>query len=99
MLEQADQRATAIPSRKYPFSSDQGSQTGLGSTNTQLRDRPGILSAVVFMQKPHNGVEQPVLLPILLLPILLLRYHLLPFRLQGLPCTHSESARPATGFW
>jgi len=28
-VEQLTQHATAIPSRKYPFSSDQGSQTGL----------------------------------------------------------------------
>ena len=41
------QHATAIPSRTYPFSSDQGSQTGLGSTSTRLSDRPGTLSAVV----------------------------------------------------
>ena len=40
--------ATAIPSRTYPFSSDQGSQTGLGSTSTRLSDRPGTLGAVVF---------------------------------------------------
>ncbi|KAA6406660.1 MAG: hypothetical protein FRX48_09592 [Lasallia pustulata] len=31
VVEQLAQHATAIPSRKYPFSSDQGSQTGLGS--------------------------------------------------------------------
>ena len=47
-LEQPTLYATAIPSRKYPFSSDQGSQTGLGSTSTRLSDRPGTLSAVVF---------------------------------------------------
>jgi len=47
----------------------------LGSTITGLSDRPGTLSAVVFMHKPHNGARQPVLLPILLLP-------LLPFHLQ-----------------
>ena len=32
-----------------PVSSDQGSQTGLGSTSTRLSDRPGTLSAVVFL--------------------------------------------------
>ncbi|KAL3132753.1 hypothetical protein ABBQ32_14225 [Trebouxia sp. C0010 RCD-2024] len=45
--KQPIQHATAIPSRTYPFSSDQGSQTGLGSTSTRLSDRPGTLSAVV----------------------------------------------------
>ena len=35
-LEWLDWHATAIPSRIYPFSSDQGSQTGLGSTSTRL---------------------------------------------------------------
>ena len=33
-LEWLDWHATAIPSRIYPFSSDQGSQTGLGSTSS-----------------------------------------------------------------
>ncbi len=65
----------------YPFSSDQGSQTGLGSTSTRLSDCPGTLSAVVFMNKPHNGARQPVLLPILFLPFYLPSY-LLPFHLQ-----------------
>ena len=32
----------------YPFSSDQGSQAGLGSTSIQLSDRPETLGAVVF---------------------------------------------------
>ena len=45
--EQLVWHATAIPSRTYPFSSDQGSQTGLGSTSTRLSDRPGTLSVVV----------------------------------------------------
>ena len=76
MLEQQARHATAIPSRKYPFSSDQGSHTGLGSTSTRLSDRPGTLSAVVFMHKPHNGAKQPVLLPILFLPSYLLPFHL-----------------------
>jgi len=58
MLEQHAQYATAIPSRNYPFSSDQGSQTGLGSTSTRLSDRPGTLTAVVFMHKPHNILLQ-----------------------------------------
>jgi len=58
MLEQHAQHATAIPSRKYPFSSDQGSQTGLGSTSTRLSDHPGTLTAVVFMHKPHNILLQ-----------------------------------------
>ena len=31
----------------FPFSSDQGCQTGLGSISTRLSDRPGTLSAVV----------------------------------------------------
>ena len=48
-VEQPKQHATAIPFRKYPFSSDQGSQTGLGSTSTRLSDCPGTLSAVVFI--------------------------------------------------
>ena len=48
VLEWIDWHATAIPSRIYPFSSDQGSQTGLGSTSTRLSDRPGTFSAVVF---------------------------------------------------
>ena len=61
MLEQRTQHAAAIPSRKFPFSSDQGSQPGLGTTSTRLSDRPGTLSAVVFMHKPHNGAKQPVL--------------------------------------
>ena len=47
-VKQLEQHATAIPSRTYPFSSDQGSQTGLGSTSTRLSDRPGTLSAVVL---------------------------------------------------
>ncbi len=101
MMEQPAQHATAIPSRKHPFSSDQGSQTGLGSilstrlsdrpgsqtglgsTSTRLSDRPGTLSAVVFMNKPHNGARQLVLLPILFLPS-----YLLPFYLPSylLPC-------------
>ena len=56
--------ATAIPSRIYPFSSDQGSQTGLGSTSTRLSDRPGTLSAVafglLFLCKAHGKlVELP----------------------------------------
>ena len=33
----------------YSFSSDQESQTGLSSTSTRLSDRPGTLSAVVFL--------------------------------------------------
>ncbi len=44
-----DYYATAIPSRKYSFSSDQESQTRLGSISTRLSDRPGTLSAVVFL--------------------------------------------------
>jgi len=87
MVEQLTQHATAIPSRKYPFSSDQGSQTGLGSTSTRLSDRPGTLSAVVFMNKPHNGARQPVLLPIFFLPSYLLPFYLpsylLPFYLPS----------------
>ena len=47
-LIQASFHATAIPSRKYPFSVDQGSQIGLGSTSARQSDRPGTLSAVVF---------------------------------------------------
>ena len=47
--KQLAQHATVIPSRTYPFSSDQGSQTGLGSTNTRLSDRPGTLSAVMLL--------------------------------------------------
>ena len=43
----ASLHATAIPSRKHSFSSDQESQTGLGSTFIRLSDRPGTLSAVV----------------------------------------------------
>jgi len=100
MLEQQARHATAIPSRKSPFSSDQGSQTGLGSTSTRLSDRPGTLSAVVFMHKPHNGAKQPVLLPILLLPSHLLLFHL---QLAGPPCTHSLSSptlqQGFDGFW
>ena len=76
MLEQQARHATAIPSRKYPFSSDPGSQTGLGSTSTRLSDRPGTLGTVVFMNRPHNGARQPVLLPILFLPSYLLPFHL-----------------------
>ena len=38
---------TALRPGTYPFSSDQGSQTGLGSTSTRLSDRPGTLSAAV----------------------------------------------------
>ena len=49
LVEQPKQHATAIPSRQNPFSSSQGSQTGFGSTSTQLSDRPGTLSPVVFM--------------------------------------------------
>ena len=51
-VKQLVQHATAIPSRTYPFSSDQGSQTGLGSTSTRLSDRPGTLSAVVSIAYP-----------------------------------------------
>ena len=47
--EQLVWHATAVPSRTYPFSSDQGSQTGLGSISTRLSDRPGTLSAVVSL--------------------------------------------------
>ncbi len=74
---------TALRPGTYPSSSDQGSQTGLGSTSTRLSDRPGTLSAVVFMNKPHNGARQLVLLPILFLPS-----YLLPFYLPSylLPC-------------
>ena len=86
MVEQVVQHATAIPSRKYPFSSDQGSQTGLGSTSTRLSDRPGTLSAVVFIHKPHNGVRQPVLLPILLLPSCLL-----PFPFAACMAFHADT--------
>ena len=39
---------TALRPGTYPFSSDQGSQAGLGSISTRLSDRPGTLSAVVF---------------------------------------------------
>ncbi len=78
MVEQPTQHATAIPSKKYPFSSDQGSQTGLGSIITRLSDRPGTLSEVVFMNRPHNGARQPALLPILFFP-----YYLLPFCLPS----------------
>ena len=45
--------ASVIPSRKDPFSSDQGSQTGLGLTSTRLSDRPGTSSADVFALVPH----------------------------------------------
>ena len=45
--------ASVIPSRKDPFSSDQGSQTGLGLTSTRLSDRPGTSSADVFALLPH----------------------------------------------
>ena len=38
---------TSLRPGTYPFSSDQGCQTGLGSTSTRLSDRPGTLSAVV----------------------------------------------------
>ena len=55
--------ATATPFRKYPFSSDQGSHAGLGSISIWLSDRPGTLSAVVFMHKPDDGARQLVLLP------------------------------------
>ena len=58
--------ATAIPSRTYPFSSDQGSQTGLGSTSTRLSDRPGTLSAVVSFLA-HRAVLLPIPQPIPLL--------------------------------
>jgi len=57
-LIQADFHATAIPSRRYPLSSDQGSLTGLGATSTRLSDRPGTLSAVVF--SPFLHVFMPV---------------------------------------
>ena len=46
--------ASAIPSRTYPFSSDQGSQTELGLTSTRLSDCPGTSSADVFAALPHN---------------------------------------------
>ena len=75
-VHQAISHATAIPSRKYPFSTDQGSQPGLGSTSTRLSDRPGTLSAVVFLNRPHHGARHPVLLPILFLPSYLLPFHL-----------------------
>ena len=68
LLQTGFQHATAIPSRTYPFSSDQGSQTGLGSTSTRLSDRPGTLSAVVsFAHRLPPSMQRPVLLPILLL--------------------------------
>ncbi len=41
--------------RTYPFASDQGSQAGLGLTSTRLSDRPGPLSAVVFL--PYSTTE------------------------------------------
>ena len=46
--------ASVIPSRKDPFSSDQGSQTGLGLTSTRLSDRPGTSSADVFALLPPS---------------------------------------------
>ncbi len=36
-----------------------------------MSDRPGTLSAVVFMNRPHNGARQPVLLPHSFLALLL----------------------------
>ncbi len=68
----------------YPFSSDQGNQTGLGSISTRLSDRPGTLSAVVFMNRPHNGARQPVLLPHSFLALLLAAL-LLALLLAALP--------------
>ena len=67
------------------------------ATSTRLSDRPGTLSAVVFMHKPHNGAKQPVLLPIPLLPSHLLLFHL---QLAG-PSMHTPSVWPhsATGLW
>lgn len=41
--------ASVIPSRKCPFSSDQGSQTGLGLTSVRLSDHPGTSSADAFV--------------------------------------------------
>ena len=40
---------TSLRPGTYPFSSDQGCQTGLGSISTRLSDRPGTLSAVVSL--------------------------------------------------
>ena len=45
---QGEQHASVTPSRTYPFSSDQGSQTRLGLTSTWLSDRPGTSSADVL---------------------------------------------------
>ena len=56
------QAETTLRLGTYPFSSDQGSQTGLGSTSTRLSDRPGTLSAVVFSTSPetacHGNLER-----------------------------------------
>ena len=63
MLQWRRRHATAIPSKIHPFSSDQGSQTGLGSTNTPLSDRPGTLSVVafglLFLCKAHGKLVEP----------------------------------------
>ena len=67
VLEWVSWHATAIPSRIYPFSSDQGSQTGLGSTSTRLSDRPGTLSAVVFaflLLCPGRSKQRSLLTPL-----------------------------------
>ena len=47
-LTRKDKSAMATPSRKYPFSPEQGSQTGLSSINTRLSDCPRMMSAVVL---------------------------------------------------
>ena len=58
-LEWIDWHATAIPSRIDPFSSDQGSQAGLGLTSTRLSDRPGTSSADVFVTENSCSAFAP----------------------------------------
>ncbi len=68
MVEQLTQHATAIPSRKFPFSSDQGSQTGLGSTSTRLNDRmpcqihcSNLKAAFIFLVRASLAVANIVI--------------------------------------
>ena len=86
MVEQLTQYATAHTIQKVPLLVRSGKSNWIGSISTRLSDRPGTLSAVVFMNKPHNGARQPVLLPSLFLPSYLLPFYLpsylLPFHLH-----------------
>ncbi len=85
---------TALRPGTYPFSSNQGSQTGLGSTSTRLSDRPGTLSAVVFMNKPHKRLDSRYCCPFFSCPPTCCPS---TRSLHGLPCRPSLSGSTLHG--